>query len=159
MIKLRFTRHHLAGLAVITTPDPTKHIKLRGNSTGHCPKPKNPIMKRKKTKPTKNTQSEDIPKHSILLKSFSFLHVFLYIPFIDEIYTYTHLPLHYAFISRENAEVPTELWFLLFTLPQDSIACNMLSIPLQKHFDWLDTSLCSATSWHYNYRPPWSGRQ
>lgn len=105
MIEFRFTRHHLAGLAVITTPDPTKHIKLRGNSTGHCPEPENPIKrKKKKTK----TPSEDIPKHFILLNFHFFLHVFLDITCIYEKSMYIY---HYSnvFISRENVAVPIEL--------------------------------------------------
>lgn len=47
MIEFRFARHHLTGLAVITTPDPTKYIKLGGNSTGHCPKSENPNEEKK----------------------------------------------------------------------------------------------------------------
>lgn len=58
MIKFRFACHHLAGLTVITTPDPTKYIKLRGNSAGHCPKSANPNKKGGK----KKTQPKDISK-------------------------------------------------------------------------------------------------
>lgn len=102
MIEFRFTRHHLAGLAVITTPDPTKHIKLRGNSTGHCPEPENPI-KGKKNKNTIRRYTKTFHPSELF-----FLHVFLDITCIYEKSMYIY---HYSnvFISRENVAVPIEL--------------------------------------------------